>query len=793
MRLICAIPPRGLKIGLALVLATGLPGVLVIGEEGGESRFGSRQDPSATAPAGVVSGERIRIADRHEKNELDPSIDESPPLPAQGPTDSGDGSRSIPQPPARKLMSSEGAAWPLAARLLADLELLADAGSPIADWAARVRVELVQLHAIGTLGDPSAAARLGKLAALANQSRQIAREAPDEDTRSSMLRAGYAIVRRLAIWEPASKASSPDRLSAPAAVAEARQRLSLLLPAIEAELPRTGDVGTWREYLMLESLRGELAQPSHVAASLRGLARELLHRLHSTQLSEAQASFLHRPVFQKAAAELRMLATAPADLPQVLRAIEAYELEERASAASELADVYDRLRWSADPHVAHLAEAINTYYRNANVRVAISADLVNRLLPEQQVTSEPVVDRIQNADVEGHSQTSTKVRLVLLPTRGQWQFGIEANGDVASNTTSSAGPARFYQWGWSNFRARKRLSIDRRGIRLFQAEAQANADTHLNDFDTEFDGIPILGSLARAVARNQYEQKSPAAQSEVEGKISYRASAELDRQVADRLEKGKQEFQRQLVRPLQALELEPTTLDMETTQERLIARYRLAGRDQVSANTPRPQAPGDSLLSVQIHESALNNVLTHLGLEGRRVNLVTLYREMTARFSQQKVPVPADIPDDVFVTFADEDPVRIDCEDDHVRLTIRLKSLELGRDDQWYNLTVQARYVPDPGQLDANMVRDGVFTLSGERNLDGDRLGIVDRAALSAIFGKVLNRNRKLNLINERISQSPQLNDQQVTQFVIHDGWIGIALGPKTHERQALLKQQSPK
>src|SRR5207302_10806599 len=116
--------------------------------------------------------------------------------------------------------------------------------------------------------------------------------------------------------------------------------------------------------------------------------------------------------------------------------------------------------------------------------------------------------------------------------------------------------------------------------------------------------------------------------------------------------------------PLTQLHLEPTAVDLQTTADRLIARYRVAARDQVSAHTPRPQAPGDSMLSVQIHESALNNVLDKLHLQGRRVELHELYREMSARFSKQtKIEIPDDLPEKIFVTFADEDPVRIDCPD----------------------------------------------------------------------------------------------------------------------------------
>ena len=63
---------------------------------------------------------------------------------------------------------------------------------------------------------------------------------------------------------------------------------------------------------------------------------------------------------------------------------------------------------------------------------------------------------------------------------------------------------------------------------------------------------------------------------------------------------------------------------------------------------------------------------------------------------------------------------------------------------------------------------------------------------LSGIFNKVLSKSRKLHVINRQISESPQLRDQQVTQFVIHDSWIGVALGPKAPGREAAMHPRKP-
>jgi hypothetical protein len=116
-----------------------------------------------------------------------------------------------------------------------------------------------------------------------------------------------------------------------------------------------------------------------------------------------------------------------------------------------------------------------------------------------------------------------------------------------------------------------------------------------------------------------------------------------------------------------------------------------------------------------------------------------------------------------------------------VRLTIRLKELAHGSKSKWHNFAVRGYYAPHSDQRDANLVREGVIELIGERLRFGDQV------ALRGIFSRVLSRNRKLNLVNKQIAQAKELQDQQVTQFVIHDGWIGIAIGPQTPGRRVAI------
>lgn len=678
----------------------------------------------------------------------------------------------LPAPP-----NASAGAWPHPTSLIAQLRDLAADEPAAADWAQRAIIQLEAIALINRLEAPEVDAAFDALHRHATEAKQLAATLPTENQRSQVLRAGYGIVRRIAIWQLVHGIAR-DAATRPTAIPSVSQ-WNQCLTGLEQKLLTLPGGAPWSNYLRLEQARKHITSTETTPADRRALARDILRRLNSTQFDANQADFSESPVFFDLIAHLKNWADEPTDLARVLQAIEDYERQDLTAEASALTNWYQQLRWSPDPRIAELGDTVNTYYRNANVRVAISAELVNRMLPKEARQLEYVQDYIQGAFVEGNSEASTRLRLVLLPDRLRWRMGLEAKGEVASDTSSSKGPATFYQNGVSHYRVRKMLLVDRRGVRMFNAEAEAQANNNLLDYETSYDGIPLLGSIARAIARSQYDSAQGAARVEVEGKIQGRATSRIDQAVAEQLQKGKENFQVKLLEPMRKLQLEPTAVDMETTQDRLIARYRLAGHEQLSAHTPRPQAPGDSLLSVQVHETAFNNILNQLNLAGRRIELRELYKEVTSIFTKDAPPPPDDLPEDVFVTFMRQDPVRIDCDEGRMRLTIRIESLEHDK-SKWQNFTVRGYYAPYSDQLDANLARDGVIELIGEKLRFGDQI------ALRGIFSRVLSRNRKLSLVNKQLAMAPELQDQQVTQLVIHDGWMGVALGPKHPQRQLL-------
>ena len=663
--------------------------------------------------------------------------------------------------------------WPLPQAVLDSLQDLHAANVATA-WADDVERCLRELHASSELGSDVSLRQLDRLSTLTAAAGGLAAAESQSDRRNALLRTVYSLERRLTIWRGVHLLSHPSTTSVVLTSAPRGEPVivSTHLSAVEAEVARLVNADTWRKYLLLDEVRALHASPSNISVKQRSLlAREILLRMERANESPEQVQFFTAPVWRSFAMELRQWVAEPIDYERLLDGVESLEETGAERAAMEVAECYQVMRWSASPSVVQLAEQLNTYYRNANVRVAISADLINRLLPNEQTTDEDVDDYLMGGRILGRSRVSTRLKLVLVPDREQWKMGLEAQGEVDSQTEAKRGPAVFHNAGRAHYLARKLLTLDGRGLRTHDAEAAAISDADLTKLETDLDGVPLVNWLVRAIARQQYDSQADTAKWQAEGLLASKAQSRLDTEVEKQLKQSTDKFRKQILEPLQDLGLRPEAVDMETTAERLIARYRLAGYRQMGAYSPRPQATSDSLLSLQIHETALNNVMASLQLGGKETDLPTLFQEIAHRFRRDDAKVPEDIPTDVKIQLADQDAIRFSFADDRVHLTLRIKRLDAGEPNVWRDIEVRATYMPDLTGLHVGLVRDGHIRLKGRR------LAMRDQVALRGIFSRVLAQHPDIDLLGNVLVRDRRLHDLRVSQCVLRDGWIGLSVG----------------
>ena len=644
--------------------------------------------------------------------------------------------------------------------------------APMRQWALDAG-RLIDLLGTSAGSPKQTATIIEQLATMADATEPLSRTVDDAKAAKELRRTGHALRRRVDVWRSIAQ-FEPPAVAEDQPVQRDPEQLTFCLAEVDTLMAGSAASKAWREYLLLDVLRGWVARQEASEGTIpRELARQAIERLGQTPVSVSQRKFLSRDPLAKLRAELQHWAAVPVDSAALLEHQERYELSGLASDAKLLAEDCFQLSLSKSENRRRLAKKLQTHYRNANLRLAVTGDLLNRIIPKPEPEYAPVRETVLGKAVRGRSKTLTEVGVVLLPDAHRVRMALEITGKVSSLTTVNSGPATFWNNSHVTYKARKPMEVDLGGIRLWPAEVAVYNRMRLRGLKTDFDPIPLLGPLAKSVARSQHEQSQPAALSEVKRKVARRARNKIDTEAQKRLGEASRNLRKKVLDPLEALSLDPVLIAAETTDRRFTMRLRLAGEDQLGAHTPRPRAPGNSLASLQVHESVVNNVLRRLELEGQTFTLAQLSQRVSARFARDEPWETDPANSDVTITFAKQDAICVRLQDGRVEVTVSIAKLRKAS-RSWKNFKLRAFYRPRSNGLSAELVRDGVIQVIGRR------LGTGSQIALRSVAAKTFSKRRPIRLTPKKLLENPGVADVELTQLVVDGGWFGAAIAEKT-------------
>jgi len=646
-----------------------------------------------------------------------------------------------------------------------------------AEWSEQVRSEVARLTDDHTTPPSAALPILGELEALALSGRNAADQVAYSTNRHHWFQAIQSLERRLAIWQalldPSVEAKNSIVLATDAP--DVMVTLSQVAAALEGKLHGT----EWRDYLLLDQIATATSEGAGTDQQGRSkLAQTVLSRMTSAQLTAEQKLFLASEPLDNLKNALQPWAATAVNLDRLIALVERYEAGRELRFAVAIAQIQQKLRWSNAPELRALADHLDLYYRGSNMRLAVTDDLINQMVPKQKPIVLPVNERIAGAKVRGQSRTTTRLRVQLIPDPMAWRFGLEAHGNVYSKTRSETWPARVRNAAKMQYQVRKTITISQDGLDVSPAKALAQGRHELLGVDSQLDGVPLLGSLLRDIARNKNQQSRSKAISQVKRKVISQAQKRMDSEADLKFENLAQKFRENILGPIERLALIAEPRSMFTTDDRAVMQLRLANEGQLAAHTPRPLAPSDSVASLQIHETVLNNALAGLQLDGRRMKVIELFEFFAKKFSRIEAQPSEDLSRRAIIQFADRDAILVNCDDDRVELILNIREVAHGR-DKIRNFQVHAYFRPVLHGLDLRLVRDGTLQFSGRRLKTGPRV------VLHGVFGKLLEKDREIRLMASDLQKEPRLAGLMVTQLVINDGWIGLALGPAHPERTA--------
>ncbi len=667
-------------------------------------------------------------------------------------------------------------------RRLDDLsEQTASKPARVAGWANDV-ARLVRRLGLTTQENPAAAsAILVELDRLADRVDALAASSGGRRVAVELQRTGFALRRWLAVWEALTPLN--DRGTSAGKLRRVdTEELARCLDRLDAMLRGSEKASAWHEFLLTDALRAWLASDRSADDPLPPtLAEKLMARLTSTSLTAAQQRFLAAEPLVGLREELVRASAAPVDLAELVKRLEVYEQTGAPGVARLIAGDCMRLRLSHDESRRRLADRVEANYRNANLRVAVSEELLNRLVPDRPPEYVRVRDSVAGVPVYGRAMTSADVGMRLVPDEHRARLALEVNGQVASLTSSTSGPATVTSNSQSTYAASKPMEIGLDGIRLMPTEVRVSSRMRIRRLETTLDAIPLVRGLVRGYARSELDRRQPTMRREIRRKVADTARQQLDSEAEQQLEAVSQQLERQVVDPIVAMALQPTMIHARTTERQLTMRLRLAGEDQLGAHTPRPVAPSDSLAGVQVHESAINNVLGRLQLEGQTFTIPELSQHIAAHLDRSPPETDPDH-EDVSITFASQAAVRVRLQQDRVELIFSIAELSKGP-RRWKNFRVRVCYRPEMHGSDAALVADGSVELYGRR------LGFGAQVALRAIFLRTFSPQRPVYLTPGQMGAGSAWSDLVVNQLTIADGWLAVAWTSSRPEIRAAMRQ----
>ncbi len=576
-------------------------------------------------------------------------------------------------------------------------------------------------------------------------------------------RIAYRIDRRMAIWMPIARDnSSTVKLSdgSPNTGSFSQISFDQLDPG-------------WVDYLRLKDFKRTFGAIRPNASEQQKVSRDILARIYSPVLKDSQSEFITAVVDPSLIQFLKRHASEPIDRIDLLRRMERYEAAPSALTGYYLNDHYQDLLWSANPSDQILAQQVHSHYRNANFRFSVSKELLNRMIPEPLVTETPLSETIQGARVSGQSLVKNDLRIELEPNPRKMILKVQTHGQVRADTVARTKTFRVTNQGDADFQVFQRIAIGPGGIDSSEPPCSSTSGNQsVVGVQSKLDNVPVFGWMARRLAENKLRDQVPENNQLFRQKVQDSAEAQMKSGVEKFVNNLRYYSYTNLFQPLLAMDLEPEAVQMATTEDQIVMRYRLAGRDQMAANSSRPQDSGASLLSFQLHQSAVNNAIARVGLNSNTFTIDELKKHLQDVMGSTEV-APEESDQWAEIGFAALDPIKIDFVEDRLKISLNLKSLQVSeKGKKFRNLSLGVSYKASVQGMQIVLDQDDLGTSIKRQK----RLKFGEKASVSTIMKVLFKKQYVFNALPKKMHERVGEDSLAISQFILADGWMGVSL-----------------
>ena len=413
---------------------------------------------------------------------------------------------------------------------------------------------------------------------------------------------------------------------------------------------------------LLSQISGELdsADPA-----LRSAQRQLDRRV---RLATAGIQALKDAA---SAADVRQLVN---DL--LLRACVDYENGNRDAHAEVVRVNYELLKQLHPAIFANIGPIVLEDYFNFNLHFILSEPLLSRIVSDCRSESGPVADCILGAWVTGSQVTDTMVRADVKPSLGTARFDLVVDGLTKTNTQGRKSPATIYSTGNHSFAIRKPMLFDGSGLSTEDANMNVDVDNRTVGVSTDYDRIPILGGIAKGIARKEVRRKQYQADGIAAGKLANRALPQFESEANEQVVKANDSIQNNILQNLRDRGIAPGAYSARSSETHFAVSSRTMSPHNLAATKPPSNPAPPKGVAIQLHESTINAAIDGLGIAGEMTvaevlgKIETALNELLDREVSLRDPDRAG-DDKTDFDFSESDPIRVRFDEGQVIFILR--------------------------------------------------------------------------------------------------------------------------
>lgn len=550
----------------------------------------------------------------------------------------------------------------------------------------------------------------------------------------------------------------------------------------------------WVDYLQLKSLQKELKN-SYSEVELHELLKSLKEKFQSRGALKdtEQRKFFNQKQFKdleksvnaflaqsKQGAVKIDISKVRQQLKTLVSNLEEYEASQSSKNAFEARKAYALLRKELEGGLEPLTAALRNGYFNYNLRVMVAEDFMNRLINDSTCETGPVVDCILGAYVTGNQETTTEIGVDFMPSNSTLRFDLTLSGVTNSSTSGTTSQATIYTEGHHQFWGGKEISFNGDTFTTQPAWVKVDANNTTVGASTKLDRIPLLSRVGQNMAYRRTEELRGEAEAIAAQRVRDRVRPRFDEEVDERITRSNEEVGGKFNKRLKDNGLFPSARSFASTDSHLYIRTRLMDTGELAANSPPLSISAKDSVVLQLHESVLNNSLSRMGLEGRKISdqdLITEFENALADILDRKVklqrpPVDPDKGPNI-LAFDKTDPIRIQIADNTLNIILRCGFEQKGETavpTQIITVPLEFKVAGDKIHITRGNVKSSAVVKPDRIAAQIARAGVVRNKMEKAFPNRVEDAQIKAKLENRNV----YLN---ITGIEPKDGWLTLTIG----------------